>query len=94
MQPRSRSRLTVLHGACDPAVRTPYQPLVEALEPALAGLDADEQEPSAGHHPASLTRLLRLEASSPDAILVAARRAGLPADSIVEVERVEAAMFA
>lgn len=33
------------------------------------------------------------EASSPDAILAAARRAGLPADSIVEVERVEAAMF-
>jgi hypothetical protein len=33
------------------------------------------------------------EASSPDAILVAALRAGLPADSIVEVERVEAAMF-
>ena len=34
------------------------------------------------------------EASSPDAILAAARRAGLPADVIVEVQRVEAAMFA
>ena len=34
------------------------------------------------------------EASSPDAILAAARRAGLPADSIVEVDRIEAAMFA
>jgi hypothetical protein len=33
------------------------------------------------------------EASSPDAILAAARRAGLPADVIVEVNRVEAAMF-
>ena len=33
------------------------------------------------------------EASSPDAILAAARRAGLPADSVVEVDRVEAAMF-
>ena len=33
------------------------------------------------------------EASSPDAILAAARRAGLPADVIVEVDRVEAAMF-
>ena len=33
------------------------------------------------------------EASSPDAILAAARRAGLPADVIVEVERVEAAQF-
>jgi hypothetical protein len=33
------------------------------------------------------------EASSPDAILAAARRAGLPADVIVEVERVEASMF-
>jgi hypothetical protein len=33
------------------------------------------------------------EASSPDAIYAAARRAGLPADVIVEVERVEAAMF-
>ena len=33
------------------------------------------------------------EASSPDAILAAANRAGLPADAIVEVERVEAAMF-
>lgn len=33
------------------------------------------------------------EASSPDAIIAAARRAGLPADVVVEVERVEAAMF-
>ena len=30
------SGMSVLYGACDPAVRTPYQPLVEALEPALA----------------------------------------------------------
>jgi DNA-binding SARP family transcriptional activator len=43
----------VLYGACDPAVRTPYQPVVEALEPALAELDADE-----GRYPASLGRLL------------------------------------
>ena len=48
----------VLYGACDPAVRTPYQPLVEALEPALAGLKANEPEPGAGHYPGSLTRLL------------------------------------
>lgn len=34
------------------------------------------------------------EASSPDAILAAARRAGLPADKIVEVDRVEAGMYA
>ena len=34
------------------------------------------------------------EASSPDAILAAAHRAGLPADVIVEVDRLEAAMFA
>jgi hypothetical protein len=34
-----------------------------------------------------------LEVTGPDAILAAARRAGLSADSIVEVERVEAAMF-
>jgi hypothetical protein len=33
------------------------------------------------------------EAASADAILAAARRAGLPADVIVEVDRVEAAMF-
>ena len=33
------SGVRVLYGACDPAVRTPYQPLVEALEPALAGLE-------------------------------------------------------
>jgi hypothetical protein len=33
------------------------------------------------------------EAASPDAILAAAHRAGLPADSIVEVDRIEAAMF-
>ena len=33
------------------------------------------------------------EAASPDAILAAARRAGLPADVIVEVDRLEAAMF-
>jgi DNA-binding SARP family transcriptional activator/DNA-binding CsgD family transcriptional regulator/tetratricopeptide (TPR) repeat protein len=52
------SGVSVLYGACDPAVRTPYQPLVEALEPALAGLDADEPEPGAGRYPASLTRLL------------------------------------
>ncbi len=32
------SGVHVLYGACDPAVRTPYQPLVEALEPALAAL--------------------------------------------------------
>jgi DNA-binding SARP family transcriptional activator/tetratricopeptide (TPR) repeat protein len=50
------SGVSVLYGACDPAVRTPYQPLVEALEPALAGLDDDE--PGAGRYPASLTRLL------------------------------------
>src|SRR5215207_5724319 len=52
------SGVSVLYGACDPAVRTPYQPLVEALEPALAGLDPDEPEPGAGRYPASLTRLL------------------------------------
>ena len=44
----------VLYGACDPAVRTAYQPLVEALEPALAML----QEPSAVEYPTSLIRLL------------------------------------
>jgi len=46
----------VLYGACDPAVRTPYQPFLEALEPAVAGLDHDE--PSGARYPASLTRLL------------------------------------
>ena len=45
----------VLYGACDPAVRTPYEPYVEALEPALA---AGEREPEAGGHPAALIRLL------------------------------------
>jgi hypothetical protein len=34
------------------------------------------------------------EAPSPDAILAAARRAGIPADAVVEVDRVSAAMFA
>ena len=34
------------------------------------------------------------EASTPDAIQAAARRAGLPADVIVEVDRVSADMFA
>jgi DNA-binding SARP family transcriptional activator len=52
------SGVSVLYGACDPAVRTPYEPLVEALEPALAGLVEDEPEPGAGRYPASLTRLL------------------------------------
>ena len=33
------------------------------------------------------------EASSPDAIVAAARRAGLPADLIVEVDQVEPALF-
>jgi DNA-binding SARP family transcriptional activator len=46
------SGVRVLYGACDPALRTPYQPFVEALEPALAELDADE-----GGYPASLARL-------------------------------------
>jgi len=62
------SGLSVLYGACDPAVRTPYQPFVEALEPAVAGLDADELEPGADRYPASLTRLLpgvRAEAGDP-----------------------------
>src|SRR4051812_28750601 len=58
----------VLYGACDAAVRTPYQPLVDALEPALAGLDADEPEPGADHYPGSLTRLLPgLRAAAGDA---------------------------
>ena len=34
------------------------------------------------------------EASSPDALVAAADRAGIPADVITEVGRVEAAMFA
>jgi Nickel responsive protein SCO4226-like len=34
------------------------------------------------------------EAPSPDAIVVAARRAGMPADVVVEVDRVSADMFA
>ena len=62
----------MLYGACDPAVRTPYQPLVEALEPALAGLDADEPEPGADRYPASLTRLLpglRAQAGDPTAAI-------------------------
>ena len=50
--------MRVLYGACDPAVRTPYQPFVEALEPAVAVLEADESEPSAGRYPETLTRLL------------------------------------
>ena len=52
------SGVRVLYGACDLAVRTPYQPLVEALEPALAELEADEPEPAAGRYPATLNRLL------------------------------------
>ena len=34
------------------------------------------------------------EAPNPDAIVTAARRAGMPADVVTEVERVEAASFA
>jgi uncharacterized protein DUF4242 len=34
------------------------------------------------------------EASSPDAIIAAAQRVGIPADVVVEVERVSAEMFA
>ena len=61
--------MRVFYGACDPAVRTPYQPLVEALEPALAGLDADEPDPGARGYPASLTRLLpALRARAGDAM--------------------------
>ena len=33
------------------------------------------------------------EAPSPDAILAAARRAGIPADAVVEVDRIQADMF-
>ena len=66
------SKVSVLYGACDPAVRTPYQPLVEALEPALGRLDGDEREPGAGRYPASLTRLLpglRAQAGDPTATI-------------------------
>jgi len=56
----------------------PVEPLVAALHGRGPGLEC----------------YCLYEASSPDAILAAARRAGLPADSIVEVDRVEAAMFA
>ena len=52
------SGVRVLYGACDVAVRTPYQPLVEALEPALAELVADEPGSGAGRYPATLNRLL------------------------------------
>jgi hypothetical protein len=34
------------------------------------------------------------EAPSPDAIIAAARRAGIPADAVVEVSRISADMFA
>jgi DNA-binding SARP family transcriptional activator/tetratricopeptide (TPR) repeat protein len=52
------SGVRVLYGACDAAVRTPYQPIVEALEPALAGLAADGPERGADRYPPSLIRLL------------------------------------
>jgi DNA-binding SARP family transcriptional activator len=62
------SGMHVLYGACDAAVRTPYQPLVEALEPALAALPADDHGPSPGRHPPALTRLLPgLQAGGGDA---------------------------
>ncbi len=50
--------MQVLYGACDAAVRTPYQPFLEALEPALARLEAVEPESDAGRYPPSLARLL------------------------------------
>jgi tetratricopeptide (TPR) repeat protein len=56
------SGVRVLYGACDAAVRTPYQPLVEALEPTLAALEADQPE----RYPASLTRLLPGLRAAPD----------------------------
>ncbi|WP_410961874.1 hypothetical protein, partial [Salmonella sp. SAL4359] len=58
-----------LYGACDPAVPTPYQPFLEALEPAMAELGPDEPGPSAvERYPASLTRLLpALRARTADA---------------------------
>ncbi len=60
------SGMHVLYGACDPAVRTPYQPFFEALEPAVAELEAEPE--AGGRYPAALIRLLpdlRVAAADP-----------------------------
>jgi predicted ATPase len=46
----------VLYGACDPEVRAPYQPLLEALEPALEVPDGELIERAPGHLAALVTR--------------------------------------
>ena len=77
------SGVRVLYGACDAAVRTPYQAIVEALEPALAGLQAEEPEPGADRYPPSLIRLL------PDLRAAAGDPTGGPAAMDPDAERYE-----
>ena len=48
----------VLYGGCEPAVRTPYRPFVEALDHLVRGMEADELRHDLGPFGGELTRLL------------------------------------
>jgi DNA-binding CsgD family transcriptional regulator/tetratricopeptide (TPR) repeat protein len=57
-QEASGDGATVLYGACDPAVRTPYRPFVEALDYLIRGMEIDELRADLGPLGGELTRLL------------------------------------
>ncbi|MEP6892475.1 MAG: AAA family ATPase [Gaiellaceae bacterium] len=54
----SAAGAAVLYGACDPAVRTPYRPFIEALDHLVRGMDVDELRLDLGPFGGELTRLL------------------------------------
>jgi DNA-binding CsgD family transcriptional regulator/tetratricopeptide (TPR) repeat protein len=54
----STAGAAVLYGGCDPAVRTPYRPFVEALDHLVRGMEVDELRLALGPFGGELTRLL------------------------------------
>jgi predicted ATPase/DNA-binding CsgD family transcriptional regulator len=63
----AREGVTVLYGACDAGVRTPYRPFVEALEPLVRGTDPDTLRRDLGPAGGELVRLLpELQVLLPD----------------------------
>ena len=54
----SAAGASVLYGACDPSVRTPYRPFIEALEHLVRGMEVEELRLDLGPFGGELTRLL------------------------------------